>query len=71
MFHLDFHLSFFRFGVSLEFHLGLLFRVSFKGFLSGCLIRISKRPCGFLWGFFRVSSRVSFSVSLGFHVGFL
>ena len=46
--------------------LEFLFRVSFKGFLSGFLIMISKRSCGFLWGFFRVSDdfcRVSFRVS--------
>jgi hypothetical protein len=61
--------------------LEFLFRVSFKGFLSGFLIRISKRSCAFLWGFFRVSDdfcrvsfrvsyKVSFRVSLRFHVGF-
>ena len=39
-----------------------------KSFLSGNLVKVFKRSCGFLSGFFRVSFRVSFRV---FYDGFL
>ena len=58
-------------GFHVAFDLRILGGVVHLGFHVGFLIRISPGCSNVHVGFFTVSCRVSFAVSLGFHLGFL